>query len=418
MNQKLFTQIRNEWRINLWLCIELLVVSVLVWYIVDYMYVSYKVHSEPLGFDVEHCYLIDYGSFKEGDPLYVERSAEELTDDMFKLADRLRMRPEVEAVAYSNNAYPYNGSNSGADIQIDSMKAEGYVIKRMVEPDFFKVFRYSGVNGETPEELAKLLTGNDILISDNILGLENPDVDARSLIGHGFREGYDEPGTFGYRIAGVLNTVKYNDFMQGQMNRSYMMLLPLGWYSGQQELTVRVRDNMDRDFAENIMKDAESSLRVGNLYIRKVRSFDEIRQNQLAGQIRGLKMMMIGMGFLLFNIFLGLLGTFWFRTQQRVPDLAIRMVNGATRTDIFRLLMGEGLLLLTIITPLALLIDVNLAHAEISTWYWANGFFSWGRVLLCAAVAWLLLAVMIVAGIAIPARRAMHITPATALRDE
>ncbi|MDE6042067.1 MAG: ABC transporter permease, partial [Muribaculaceae bacterium] len=71
-----------------------------------------------------------------------------------------------------------------------------------------------------------------------------------------------------------------------------------------------------------------------------------------------------------------------------------------------------------IITPLALLIDVNLAHAEISTWYWANGFFSWGRVLLCAAVAWLLLAVMIVAGIAIPARRAMHITPATALRDE
>ena len=79
MNQKLFTQIRNEWRINLWLCIELLVVSVLVWYIVDYMYVSYKVHSEPLGFDVEHCYLIDYGSFKEGDPLYVERSAEELT---------------------------------------------------------------------------------------------------------------------------------------------------------------------------------------------------------------------------------------------------------------------------------------------------------------------------------------------------
>ena len=35
MQKKLFTQIRNEWRGNLWLALELLVVSVVMWYIID-----------------------------------------------------------------------------------------------------------------------------------------------------------------------------------------------------------------------------------------------------------------------------------------------------------------------------------------------------------------------------------------------
>lgn len=35
MNKKLFTQIKNEWRSNLWLVTELLLVSVVLWYIVE-----------------------------------------------------------------------------------------------------------------------------------------------------------------------------------------------------------------------------------------------------------------------------------------------------------------------------------------------------------------------------------------------
>ena len=38
MNKKLFTQIKNEWRSNLWLVTELLLVSVVLWYIVDLSY--------------------------------------------------------------------------------------------------------------------------------------------------------------------------------------------------------------------------------------------------------------------------------------------------------------------------------------------------------------------------------------------
>ena len=45
MNKKLFTQIKNEWHSNLWIATELLLVSVVMWYVVDYIYVQYKVYK-------------------------------------------------------------------------------------------------------------------------------------------------------------------------------------------------------------------------------------------------------------------------------------------------------------------------------------------------------------------------------------
>ena len=50
MNKKLFTQIKNEWHSNLWIATELLLVSVVMWYVVDYIYVQYKVYTEPRGY--------------------------------------------------------------------------------------------------------------------------------------------------------------------------------------------------------------------------------------------------------------------------------------------------------------------------------------------------------------------------------
>ena len=42
MNKKLFTQIKNEWHSNLWIATELLLVSVVMWYVVDYTLYHYR----------------------------------------------------------------------------------------------------------------------------------------------------------------------------------------------------------------------------------------------------------------------------------------------------------------------------------------------------------------------------------------
>jgi len=62
MTKKLLTQIKNEWLSNLWLVLELLVVSVVMWYVVDYLYTRAATYLEPRGFNIEHCYLIELGA--------------------------------------------------------------------------------------------------------------------------------------------------------------------------------------------------------------------------------------------------------------------------------------------------------------------------------------------------------------------
>ena len=124
------------------------------------------------------------------------------------------------------------------------------------------------------------------------------------------------------------------------------------------------------------------------------------------------------MGFLLLNFFLGLLGTFWFRTQQRVSEIAIRMVNGATRSSIFGRLIGEGLLILTVVTVVAIGFDILISYLELNQWLNGNKYLSWGRTSLCVLISYVLMAIMISVGIAFPAYRAMHIQPTEALHDE
>ena len=69
MTKKLLTQIKNEWLSNLWLVLELLVVSVVMWYVVDYLYTRAATYLEPRGFNIEHCYLIELGELTPKSPV-------------------------------------------------------------------------------------------------------------------------------------------------------------------------------------------------------------------------------------------------------------------------------------------------------------------------------------------------------------
>lgn len=115
MKRKLLTQICNEWRSNLWLALELLIVSVVMWFITDYLYTRVSIINEPRGFDTSHCYRINFSYLTEQSPeLDLERcqSQEINNNDLLTLVDRLEKRPEIECVAMGQNSYFYNGSNS------------------------------------------------------------------------------------------------------------------------------------------------------------------------------------------------------------------------------------------------------------------------------------------------------------------
>lgn len=418
MNKKLFTQIRNEWRSNLWLALELLVVSVVMWYIIDMLYCRVATYMEPRGFDTEHCYLIDMGVLTDKSPDYTPYSdTHKQSDEVREMVERLRHRPEVEAVSLSLSAYPYNGSNSTAKVEYDTLRAPYWTIRRIATPDFVRVFRYRGTRGETPEQLAEILERGDFLASENLFSKYG--MSMTSLIGK--KEFYilgDTTQT--YCLGAVLQNVRYDDFMSARSSYSMMINMNYfddGWWNADRELCVRVRADRDQNFMENLKADSEKQFRIGNLYISDIKSFKDIRRSFQQGETSEMRNLVVGMGFLLLNIFLGLLGTFWFRTQQRRGEIALHKAMGATDGAVFGRLMSEGIFLLLIVTVLAVIIDIVLAHFELNSW--RNGTtLEWPRLAFCVASTFILIAAMIGVGIGIPARRAMKVQPAEALHDE
>ena len=412
MTKKLLTQIKNEWLSNLWLALELLVVSVVMWYVVDYLYTRAATYLEPRGFNIEHCYLIELGELTPKSPDYTPNKTRDDTHaDITELLERLRRRPEVEAVSLSQNSYPYNGSNSTDLVRYDTLQSPGWTIRRMVTPDFVRVFRYQGTQGETPEQLAEMLERGEFLASDNLY--RKYDHKLTEFVGKRFQLFGDTTKT--YQLGAALQNVRYHDYDQARS--SYCFLAKQSFYYVGLELCVRVREGQDNNFITKLKEDSESQFRIGNLFISEIRSFHDIRRNFQQAWSNDIRNYVMGMGFLLLNIFLGLLGTFWFRTQQRRSEIALHKAHGATDGAIFRRLLSEGLLLLAVVTPIALVIDWNLAHMELNSW--RNGTtLEWDRLLLCAGISFVLMALMIAIGIGIPARKAMKVQPAEALHDE
>lgn len=422
MKRKLLKQISNEWRSNLWLTVELLIVSVVMWYITDALYTKISILNEPKGFDTEHCYHINYAELTEKSSEYISnRSDEEYSSDMRTFVDRLEQRPEIECVAMGNNAYIYNGSNGAMDIShyTENDTIVSKLLYRRVSSDFPKVFRIHGANGETPEQLSELLKEpNTILLSDNAFEHDYGIETLKEYIGKEFIDNNYKNVPLVLRASYI--PIRYTEFSSAEdlyRGRSMMRSMPQGNERYYNEIVVRVRENMDKDFIENLMNDADKHFRIGNLYIASVQSFDDKRAVYIKSDVMEMRKYFTGVAFLALNIFLGLLGTFWFRTQQRTSEIAIRKANGAHSGSIFRRLIGEGELLLLIVTPLAAIIDYLLVHFELNTYYHYT-YFDPTRFLACILISWAFLALIILLGISIPANRAMKIAPAIALKDE
>lgn len=409
-----------DWRANLMLAVEMLVVSVAMWVIVDTLYVQTVRLMQPTGFDIENTFLVEIESVTSDSPDYKASADSTWRADRYEMTERLRRRPEIEAVGLSINSYPYDPSNSGRLVRYITESGDtlsSNTLLRQVSPDFFKVFRYHGANGETPEQLAEILERNPdaTMVTSNIFGEK---FDAMTLVGKDIEQylGTYEPT----KVSAVLEPIKYIEYDDKRWSRSILQGMDFSedglpdWYN---EVTVRVKPGMEKDFIENLMADSESQFRVGNHYISNVSSFDRKGRAYTLGRRNATRNKYIVITFLLVNVFLGLLGTFWFRTRQRNSEIALMKAVGATSRNIFVTLIGEGLLLLALITPLAIVIDINLAVMEINE-YGIAGHLEWPRLLECAGIVFAVMAVMIVCGVWAPARRAMGVEPAEALHDE
>ena len=85
MIQHLLQLIWNQRKQNAWLWAELLLVSVFLWFLVDYLYVMGRTYTAPLGFDIRHTYSIVISSLSERSPDYIPKEKRERPDGVHLL---------------------------------------------------------------------------------------------------------------------------------------------------------------------------------------------------------------------------------------------------------------------------------------------------------------------------------------------
>lgn len=410
MIKHLIKIIWEQRRSNVLLWMELLLVSVLLWMVTDKLYTFYLDYSTPKGFEVENTYYVSISMIPGR-----EKVGNASTDSLQKayeepftfILDRIRRNPNVEHVSASEFSRPYNGGNRHSDVINGEKRLNSYI--RYVDPTFFKVFQIPIIAGRPLNGGV----GNEIVLSrsiaDSLFGTYTKAVGRTCVI--------NEEKLL---VVGVTAPYKYYDFA-GDTPTSYQQFAThfrnnLGWVDVP-EVCVRFKDNAPKDAADQLRKEL-SNLGDSPYYFRDITSFEDLRNVYLGwtGEIKIIKISAAIIIFFLVNVLVGIVGTFWFRTEQRRNEIGLRMAIGSTEQSIRKFFIVESLLMMLFAAFLAILIALQLRIFGIHLF----GYWNWKWcVFICSGfTAFLILGAMVVLGIWIPVRKASKIQPSEALHYE
>lgn len=424
MIQSILHQIWNQRRSNGWLFAELLIVFTLMWYCVDVLYGFLRAERLPKGYDLEHVYKVRISP----NPTQLVACATEdsLQRFWFKPMDevmrRIRQHPAVESAAMWIGTDAYTRAHMYQGYTVDSVRVVSANI-RYVTPAYFDVMRIPVEQGKKPSADAEdAPDGWDPVASPLPAAVTRDLADSLfhtsdGVVGREFMDYYS--GGLRYRVAAVCARQKSDDY--ARYEPFILTPLPQWFYRWQAtpDISIRVRPEADTDdFAARFYREMTPQLQVAPFYLFDVQSYREQKIERDAAEgitpyIRGAWLIVT---FFIFNVFLGLMGTFWFRTRHRRSEIALRMAMGSSRSRVRRQLLGEGLLLLTLSALPALVICANMELAGVTLTEATDA--GWGRFSACAAATFLLMSLMVVAGIWHPASKAMKVQPAEALHDE
>ena len=408
-------QIWNQRRSNVWIEVELMVVNVLLWYTIDLVYNFEGAAWQPKGYDTENVFDLQVAA-KPLETLNDEDNRN-AGQDFSHLYNLIKDYPGVEQVGYYNGSIPYSNEiqHEGYASHADSSRIIHCKI-RYVSPEYFKVFRLETVKGNVDFEKWKaaeypmpvLMTEE---LTDSLFGKVGLDA-----IGQLCFNPYWGKTQTNYKVVGILPRHKLDDY---QRYEPFIYLptsepRPLWW----QHVVIRVHPDHTNGFAERFRADMQGVFDRGIFYLDHIRSYADMKASFdiEQGTVNYLNTAYAIIAFFLFNIFLSILGTFWFRTHKQRNEIALRMAMGCTRRGILKHYLTEGWLLLLIAAIPALIICFNIQMGDLTVHTLMD--VSLERFIGSFLVATCVLALIIALGIWFPARKAMKIEPAEALHDE
>jgi putative ABC transport system permease protein len=110
------------------------------------------------------------------------------------------------------------------------------------------------------------------------------------------------------------------------------------------QIVFRVKPAADGpDYLTNFIRQIAPRLDVDDLFVADAVPYTEqqLQFEVMNGDTDKVNSQAIVVLFLLVNVFLGLIGTFWFRTRRRRSEIALRLAMGSTKNQVFRFTGGR-----------------------------------------------------------------------------
>lgn len=426
--------LKNLWsrrRRNGWLLAELILVAILSWYIFDpVMVVTYERHL-PLGYDADRLCMVSVTMFPQEASGYEPQAADSasLVQAYLNLVDRVRRHPDVEqATPVLSFVYPgaMGIGTSSFIAEGDSVAHTALFIEFLPHTHFFETYGFqSGKGSMSAAQLSDLDYGDYYIMTEDLLeGMFRTHIyrNQRCWKVNGTDTCYTA-------VKGTVKSCKYLSdkrpvpivFMPQQHPDIRSSL-------DNMRIVIRLKEGVSTErFLHDFRPWMLRQLRAGNLYARGLQSYDEINAAREFSDSTALYRRNLSIAlFFLVNLCLGVIGTFWMQTRTRREEVGVMLSYGATPRRIRLMLLGEGTVLTTLATFIGCFIYLQYAFSEGlnkgNSWMsavipsWVDNFGL--HFFLISLAVYVVLLLVVWAGIYIPARRISAISPTEALRDE
>lgn len=414
-----------------WLLAELILVSIVSWIILDPVIVVTHDRNIPLGYDADRLCLVSLGALQPQAPGY-DAQAEDSTvlmNSYLNMVRRVKDFPGVELAApLLGYCYPNSqgSSNNSMRAEGDTLDISTMLMFFLPHTQFFETYGFRPGKGMIPEELSDYdYTEDDIVLSENTAERFFGTKDVRNKRCWNV---YRNDTTF-MPVIGTVGTFKtQSEWRPVPVLFTPMLSVEVDDIPEYAQILVRIKEGVSMNrFLYEFRPWMVKELRAGNLFARSVQSYEKvITDGEYAGSTSIYYRNLAMAAFFLINLCLGVIGTFWLQTRTRREEVGVILSFGGTPGDIVRLLMGEGAVMTFVAVLVGCLLYLQYALKEGlekgQNWvdstevYWVTDFTQ--HFLVVSLIVFVIMLVVVLAGIYIPARRISRIPPTEALRDE
>ena len=408
--------LKNLWtrrRQHVWLCVELVLISVVSWFVIDPLFVEvYDIFVEPDGFDTSSlCCLRPMNDYDDAwaDP-------EPLEKDLNVIKNKILEMDEVESLCFETSWFLFSDvyQHSYVSLPGDTTKSCYGVVNWVidVDNDYFKTYGYKVIAGNPNEEDGAIITRS---VAEKLYG--KTDVCGATISIWNASERRVEEDVDDKKIIAVIEDVKMGKNFNCRHSIFYRSKSRQFSAASVECILVRLKAGVDADaFCERLRPTMQKELSSGKMYVCEAETFDNqvtqsLRFHGYTGYLRRYISLAV---FFMFCLCLGTIGTFWLQTRKRKEEIGIRRSFGASKRRIMREFLTEGLVLTAICHLLGCFLffqyaysfglsrglmrtDLPLSHINDS---WLNHFAP--HFLAVGTFIYLLLLLTVSIGIAIP----------------